>query len=394
MKGSKRFLILFYAYRFFIDFVLLYPVYMLLLESKGLSVFDISWLLMIWSVPVFLLEIPSGILADRWSRKYAVVIGTACKLVCFLLWLFAEGFFLFALGFVFWGVQEAFCSGSVQALLYDVLEKYGAARQYERYAGRAAFYGGMGIALSMLLGGWAASAGFDLAGRLSAVSIFIAVLCALLLEDAKKTQAEGQSPMRYVQTLKDGLLRRGENGLVVMPLLFCSLVAIVPGILEEYDQMYAHRIGLSIGMVGVWGGVRTGLEALGSRFAFVLKKWFGSIRRLCLPVIAGGVLLFVSVYADSIYLLPVYGLFYAVISGVTVLTEGMLLRHIPSARRATILSVSSLLMNVFGLALYLGFAGASALGDLRTGFLAMAGYMMIVAVVFLLVGGIKQEARR
>ena len=386
MKGLKKFLIVLYMYRFFVDFVLLYPVYMLLFESKGLSLFHISLLMMIWSVPVLLLEIPSGMLSDCWNRKYIIVIGTACKLLCFVLWLFAGDFWLFALGFVFWGTGEAFCSGSVQALLYDVLKKYEEEEQYEKYAGRAGFYGGIGIAASMLLGGWAASVGYDAAAWLSVASVAAAAVITLFLEEAEASQAESLTWAQYLRALREGLAPGRGNPRIIMLLMFCSLVVIVPGILEEYDQLYVSRVGLSLGMVGVWGGMRTGAEALGSRFAFVLKRWFGTIRRLCVLVIIGGVMLFVPVYAYSMYLLPVYGLFYALIAGVYVLSESMLQREVPSAQRAAFLSVNNLLMNVFGLILYLGFAGASTLGGLRAGFLGMAVYMVMVAAVFMVIG--------
>ncbi|NLT15230.1 MAG: MFS transporter, partial [Clostridiales bacterium] len=135
MKDIRRFLIRYNIHLFFREFVLLYPVYMLLFESKGLSDLDVSLLLIIWSVSVFILEVPSGIMADRWSRKNMIVLGTAFKVGGFVIWMFAGSFFAFALGFVFWGIQEAFCSGSTEALLFDTLKENGREDDYEKYAG-------------------------------------------------------------------------------------------------------------------------------------------------------------------------------------------------------------------------------------------------------------------
>ena len=389
MKNLRFFLTTLYAHRFFKEFILLYPVYMLMFESSGLSLFEISMLMMIWSVPVFLLEIPSGILADRWSRKWMIVIGTSFKLITLILWFFADGFWLFALGFVFWGIQEAFCSGSTEALLFDVLKKHGRDDEYEKAAGRGNFYAGVGLAASMLLGGLAASNGFELATLLSIASVVVAVLLALLLDEASHADELHEGP--YKKLLISGITQCRRNPKILILLLFSSLIIIVPGILEEYDQLFANRIGLSIVLVGIWGGLRTGMEALGSRIAYKFRNLFGSVGRLCLLAVAAGLLLFLSVSFFSVLLLPLYGLFYVLISGGNVLIESMLQRQISSAHRATVLSVNSLLMNLFSLGLYLLFALIANAGELQAAFLFMAVYTVIVAAVFGLIIKLRKE---
>jgi MFS family permease len=384
MKAINSFLLLFYAHRFFSDFVLLYPVYMLLFESKGLSFSEISWLLIIWSIPVILLEIPSGMLADRWSRKAMIVIGTAFKLICFMLWMLADGFILFAAGFVFWGVAEAWCSGATEALLYEKLEEHKQEHQFERCAGKAGFYAGTGLVLSMLLGGAAASVGFDLASGASVAVVAISLLAALLLNETKKRKVQKDSRNCKGAGVKGIMILCQSNKTVGLLLLFCALVVIVPGILEEYDQLYAQRIGLSLEHIGIWGALRIGAESLGRRYAYKLKKIFNSIRRICILAMAGGFLLLVSTYAFSLSLFPAYALFYALISGGHVLIEGMLQRQISSAQRATVLSFSSLLMNLTSIILFLGFAGIAEHMDLRSGFMLMAVYMVLAAAGLML----------
>jgi hypothetical protein len=174
------------------------------------------------------------------------------------------------------------------------------------------------------------------------------------------------------------------NKTVGLLLLFSALVVIVPGILEEYDQLYAQRIGLSLEHIGIWGALRIGAEALGRRYAYKLKKILNSIKRICILAMAGGFLLLVFAYVFSLALFPVYALFYALISGGHVLTEGILQRQISSAQRATVLSFSSLLMNLTSIILFLGFAGISEHMGLRNGFMLMAVYMVLAAAGLML----------
>lgn len=399
MKGLKFFILLFYTHCFFLEFVLLYPVYMLLFEEKGLSIPLISLLMIIWSVPVFVLEFPSGVLADKWSRKQLIVIGTLFKLAAYLLWLFADGFFLFAAGFVLWGVQIALCSGATEALLYDVLVQYGEQEQYEQFAGRARFYGGLGLALSMLLGGIAATFGYALVTVLSMVSVGVAFAAALLFEQPEKAEKQSEGGFReYLSGFSQGLRACKQSKTVLTLLLFGTLVAIAPGILEEYDQLYARQalearhILLPLGWVGVWGAVRTGIEALSARFAYRVKHLFGSVRRLALLGLAGGFALMVSALFFSLWLLPLYLLFYALLSGAVVLAEGSLQREVPSAQRATVLSLASLAANLYAILPYLAFSAVSEPLGLRAGFVFMGGYTVATALLFVAVkqGGLRR----
>ena len=74
-----------------------YPIYLLMFESKGLSLGEISLLLAIWAAPVVLLELPTGILSDHWARKNMLVIGGLLQGVCYILWFFSESFLLLLL---------------------------------------------------------------------------------------------------------------------------------------------------------------------------------------------------------------------------------------------------------------------------------------------------------
>ncbi len=376
----KRKLKIFYLHGFFREFVLLYPVYMLMFESKGLSMLEISSLLMIWSVPVFLLEIPSGILADVWSRKNMIVLGTVLKLIGFILWLFAQDFMLFAAGFIFWGLQEAFCSGSSEALLFDMLKEHEMDHEYERYAGRFRFFCGVSAALSMALGGFVAAVGFDVAALLSVASIGLSVIFALLLKDARKAECDAITWRYYFGQIKTGIKFSKNNAKLTVLIAFCTLIAVVPGVLEEYDQVYAQRVGLSLGWIGVWGAIRTGLESLGSWFAHKVKRLFATVNGLLVLAVLADLLLFISVYINAIYMLPVYGLFYMLASCGIVLAEGRIQRLTDSSQRATVLSVNSLLINLSGFVLLLGFGGISEQWDIRTAFLAMAVFTVVMVL--------------
>ncbi|SFN63300.1 hypothetical protein SAMN05216207_101840 [Pseudonocardia ammonioxydans] len=110
----------------------LFSLYALLFDAAGLDLARISALFVLWSVAGLVLEVPSGMLADRWSRRGALVADGLLTGAGFAVWLLAPGFAGFATGFVLWSGGGALASGALEALTYDGLAAHGAAAAYPR----------------------------------------------------------------------------------------------------------------------------------------------------------------------------------------------------------------------------------------------------------------------
>ena len=131
------------------DFIFAYAIYNVLFNIRGLSVFEISILLSWWAFTAMLLEIPSGALADSWSRKKMLVIAPLIKSLCFVIWFLANGnFYLYGLGFLFWSIGSSLVSGTTEALLYDELVILKKKDTYEKVLGQKKFYFHIALAIS------------------------------------------------------------------------------------------------------------------------------------------------------------------------------------------------------------------------------------------------------
>jgi predicted MFS family arabinose efflux permease len=126
-----------YAYTFLEDLILLYPVYALLFAEHGLSAAEISTLFVIWSCVTFFVEIPSGLWADLFSRRRLLVLAPLLTGAGYALWTWLPSYPAFAAGFVLWGTGGSLCSGTLQALVYEELQRRGASGSYARFMGRA-----------------------------------------------------------------------------------------------------------------------------------------------------------------------------------------------------------------------------------------------------------------
>lgn len=365
---------LYFGYKLFKDTIPIYPVYLLLFESKGLSLGQISLLLAIWSVPVVLLELPTGILADHWSRKNMIVTGSICKAACYVFWFFSEGFLLYAVGFIFWGISEALCSGSEEALLYDSLKQRREEHCFDKVYGTGNFCSGLGVALSCLAGG-ALTEAITFRGVL-ATSAFMALLStifALKFQEVNYYRAsmeskEKEDRQKPLETLAGSLDLCIRNRMLMLVILMLVVVAGVAGILDEYDSLVADSFELRLGLIGVWMGVRYVLEAVGSKAASNIKSLlykmkisdpFHTVFTLCL---ASGISLAVFGVFHNIVLIPLYGLFYLLMAAAAVIQEEYVQNKVEEQGRSTVHSVISLIHNLYGIGFFMAVSVASGLG--------------------------------
>jgi len=370
----------FYLFRFFNDFAFVYAVYILFFKLKGLSVFEISLLLALWSGFVILFEVPTGALADRWSRKHMLTLGMLFKAIGFGVWYFADGFWIFALGFLFWGLQETFCSGTQEALLFDNLKAFGKEDEYEKIAGKGHFYSKIAVGLSVFLGGFIASINFDLVIVLSCVCMLIAIIPTLLLNDVKY-QKKDVHKAKYIHLLRDAL-RTSKNDMFIKRLfLYTIIVLAVVGVLDEYEQLFFDHVGLPIRFFGVLIVFRMGFEAAGTRLAHLFTKYFPNQKGVYVLACLGGILLMIAVTFRSLIMLPFFALIFLFGAMGEVLIEANLQRRIPSHQRATILSINSMLLNLSAIFLTVGFGILSKMGDLRWGFYAFAILILLFSIL-------------
>lgn len=67
----------------------------------------------------FVAEVPTGVVADRYSRKLSGIVGTIIALVAPLVIYFGHNFPAYLIAAFFYGVGRAFLSGSLDSLVYD-----------------------------------------------------------------------------------------------------------------------------------------------------------------------------------------------------------------------------------------------------------------------------------
>ena len=338
--GARRLTATLYGYAFLDEFVLLYPVYALLFADTGLSVWQMSSLFVLWSATGVLLEVPSGAWADAVSRRTLLVLGPLLGAAGFALWVTVPSYGAFAAGFVLWGARGALGSGALEALVYEELERLGAADRYARVMGRAHAVGQAAAMAAMGLAGPVFAAhGYPAVGAASVLACLLCAATATRFPEHRVPAADGDGP-GWAATLRAGLtVARGDRS-VRGALLLVPAVAAVWGALDEYTPLLARDTGVPDAavpylLVLIWAGVTAGsllagpAERLGpGAFAALLT--------------ASALALAVGALAGTPAGLVLVALSFGGFQLATVLADVRLQHRIEDTGRATLTSVASL----------------------------------------------------
>jgi len=354
------------------DFVFAYAIYNLFFSVHGLSVFQISMILSWWALTAMLFEIPSGALADYWSRKKMLVIAPLVKSFCFVVWFLADGnFYLYALGFLFWSIGSSLVSGTTESLLYDELIVFKKENEYEKVLGKKKTFFHIALAVSTILGGFIAYYNLDWAIIFSVIPLLVSAVFASFIKETPKIKSTEE--IHYFEYIKIAYREVKRNKILLFFLAYSFGLSIF-GNLEEFDQLYYQIAGLPIFAFGLVGFLWSALNSVGSYNAHKFKNasWVFYV----FPFIAVVFLFFVG-YKPGILMIGVLLFSYFVTSPLRVLIDGKIQHNISSIGRATVTSISKLLICFFGVILMPVFGIISKVWNLQAIYIFTSSFLLV-----------------
>ena len=179
-------------------FLLWVPVEKLFMSEIGFTPASVGVMAAAYAGVVPLLEVPSGLLADRWSRRGVLVLATfALAASSFIGWL-SHGVTTYIVAAMVLGVFFALNSGTVDSVVYDsVLEETGSSDLYELWIGRVRMVESVALVASALAGGvlagWTSA---RLTYLLTVPVVALAVVAFLLFREPQLHRAAEPVSMR------------------------------------------------------------------------------------------------------------------------------------------------------------------------------------------------------
>ena len=312
--------------------------------QNGLSLLQIGLLESIFHGTSLLCEIPSGMLADRFSYKTNLYLARLASIVSSILILFGQGnFWIYAFAMMVNAWSYNFDSGTSTAFLYDSTVEAG---QKDRYLQISSFLSGV-AEVTRTLG--TVVAGFFIHGALAwtyLIAIVLSLLSILLIFLMK--EPESKSGERNHLTIKRILVvvkQEWQEKPVLFYWMFTyQLVGtIICMFYFYYQQKISDLVSWQVSLIMLIG---SGFNLLAVYLASQIgKKWNSNQVFPILVALTGLSLLLVGLKTPFAYL-SVYLLTNALYAVYQPIYYNDLQAYLPSSVRATMLSINSMMFSL------------------------------------------------
>lgn len=325
--------------------------YALLLQGRGLTLLQISAIESVVIGTLFLMEVPTGVIADRIGRKWSIAASTFLLMCAETLFIFAQDYTLYLFIAVLTGTGFAFASGAMESMVYDSLPPTDRESAMKRAMGRVSSLGQIAFFIAPIIGaliiGDATPARFTAAIALTAGALLLGLLVSLTLREPP-TDWDTERP-GALSILRAGVAElRGSPQLrrIVLLAIFTTpftgtLIAVLaaPYLTQKHVEPFMIGVALSVGSL---------LAAGAQRYAYKVEAWLGAPRAITVLVLLPGLLYgLLALIAGPAAAWVVIVLLYATSDMKAPLFSAYQNARIASRSRATVLSLINMLLNIF-----------------------------------------------
>lgn len=334
---------IYYSYSVFTNLLIIGPILTMFLLHKGLDFTQIMTLQAISGIGVVLLEVPTGAVADLVGRKLSIILGSSCMALSLLIYVFGQNFIIFACAELMFSLGMSFKSGADTALLYDSCKALGEEEMFKKYQGKAYAFTLMAQIPGSILAGYLYEINISLPMLISCTFMIITIIITLFFKEIPVYHSH-EKPSYFAQ-IKDSAIYIKNHKKVKAIIIFTMFFYIFFRSSYWFYQPYFNSVEIEIKYFGYIFALFNLVAALSSKNShYFMEKTKGkTLISFCLLLCISFTLLgFVKHWIGIIFIL-----IQQVVRGVYRPTIMKYInKNIPSQKRATIISVQSLLQNL------------------------------------------------
>lgn len=322
-------------------------IWMIYLAGKGMSLTQLGLLETVFHITSFLMEVPTGAIADIFGRKASRILGRVMSLLSVVILLAANDFLWFSISFIFTALSYNLESGAGDALLYDSLKEIGEEDRYMKISGnKEVFYQVSGI-VSFLAGGYMATRSYSVAFAITIVIGTATLIQSFSFKEPSigRKATAGKKDNVFVDQLKESMGVVKSNPRIVSLIVFTEIILTFCTCIFFYLQNFLKGDGYNEAAIGAIYAATYVASALIAPQVHRIEK----------VIREQGILLlipFVTVASLWGIALSSYHYIFFIVLMVTeeivyVAMSDYINKMIPSENRATILSFSSMVFSFF-----------------------------------------------
>lgn len=263
---TRRLLPLFIA-SFSQGLVLWAPIEKLFLRSLGFDLTTIGLMASCYAGLVPLIDLFSGILADRWSRKGVLILASVASMLNSLIGGLSYNVPTYLVSVLFFGVEVALISGTYESIIYDtLLEETGRSHTFEKRLGQVKLLNSLALIIGSLIGGMVATVFSPRLAYFATIPLIAISLGALLtFKEPHLHHSEGHvSLSSHLRTISQTLFQRGKTIRIIAVLVTTSLLLSV---IFEFGPLWQLALAAPVGLYGLANAVVLSAGGVGSLLA-------------------------------------------------------------------------------------------------------------------------------
>jgi len=326
------------------------PIVVLFWEDNGLDMLDIFVLQGLFAVAMGVLEVPTGMIADRVGKRTSLLWGCAIAIAALVVYACGHSFGVFLVAEVLFALALALFSGADTSLLYDSLKALGREDEYTAREGRARAWQMLSIAGSTLIGGFIGAVSLRGALWATVLGPVLGLLVARRFVEVQPRAADQSLRAAwagYLELLRATLKLVRKHALVRRLLLFQAVFTGTSTWLLWMYQPYMGHVGWPIWAFGAGFAAFNLFAAFSSHRAQRVAGRLGPHRTIVLLILLQALPpLFMANTTAGWGVLLIFG--HQAVRGIArPVLAGRILSQVWADKRSTVLSVSSLFSRIF-----------------------------------------------